>query len=158
MAGMALLSRKPAEERAAEKEQERKDDHYRRWYYGPVGQAKVAHHRGDTVYQVPLVLGQQVGVVIAMVGTENRSTSTNVNDVLNAIAAEGWDLLTVSVVYVTTGEVSRDRFLASGQQVAISGMQVGYYVWRRREKSAAEGDLDVPAAVDTDDVADQQLQ
>jgi hypothetical protein len=58
--------------------------------------------------------------------------TTDPNAILNAIAGEGWDLVNGSVVFRPTGEQSRDKFMASGQQVSIAGTTIGYYLWRRR--------------------------
>jgi len=41
-------------------------------------------------------------------------------------------------VFVEQGQQSRDKFLASGQNVAIKGTTVGYYLFSRREANRRE--------------------
>jgi hypothetical protein len=50
---------------------------------------------------------------------------------------EGWELVTAPFVFVETGQESRDKFLSSGQNVAIKGATVGYYLFRRAEQNHA---------------------
>jgi len=53
--------------------------------------------------------------------------------VLNAICREGWDLVSGDFVFVEEGQQSRDKFMSSGQNVAINGRTVGYYLFKRCE-------------------------
>lgn len=98
----------------------------------PQGQARAAYHRGDLVLQTSFEVGSQQAVVAVMMAAFSVGKSSDPSVILNAIAGEGWDLVNGSVVFVTTGQESRDKFLASGQQVAIAGATIGYYLWRRR--------------------------
>lgn len=98
----------------------------------PQGVARTAYQRGDLVLQTSFEIGSQHAVVAAMMGAFATQKTSDPNVILNAIAGEGWDLVNGSVVFVTTGQESRDKFMASGQQVAIAGTRVGYYLWRRR--------------------------
>ena len=75
----------------------------------------------------------QQAVVAVMVGAFNTSKTTDPTAILNAIAGEGWELITGSFVFVVQGEESRDKFMASGQNVAIKGVTKGYYLFRRCE-------------------------
>ncbi len=95
-------------------------------------QARAAYARGDAVFQVAIEVASHSGVVVAMVGTASTSRDRDASETLNDICAEGWDLVNGTVVFVPTKQESRDKFLASGQQVAISGRTVGYYLFRRR--------------------------
>jgi hypothetical protein len=52
---------------------------------------------------------------------------------MNSIAREGWRLVNGSFVFHETGSESRDKFLASGQHVAVRGAVVGYYLFARNE-------------------------
>jgi hypothetical protein len=99
-----------------------------------VGLARRAFAQGDHVFQCSLQVAAQEAVVAAMVGTRVVKTSGDPNEVLNAICSEGWDLVNGSFVFEPEGERSRDRFLASGQQVAVQGQTVGYYLFRRRSQ------------------------
>lgn len=97
-----------------------------------VGLARRAFAQGDRVFQCTLSVMAQDAVVEAMVGTRVTQHAGDPNEVLNAICAEGWELVNGSFVFVPEGERSRDRFLASGQQVAVKGRTLGYYLFRRR--------------------------
>ncbi len=72
-----------------------------------------------------------------MMGAYNTSKTNDPTAILNAIASEGWDLVTGSFVFIVQGEESRDKFLASGQNVAIKGVTRGYYLFRRCESNRA---------------------
>ena len=61
-----------------------------------------------------------------------RSTSNDPTTTLNAIAAEGWDLVSASFTFVQTKEQSREAVVGTRQMTAISGKTVGYYVFRAR--------------------------
>ena len=74
---------------------------------------------------------KQKAEVVAMVGAFNSAKSTDSTSTLNDIVAEGWDLVTASFVFVVQGEESRDKFMSSGQNVAVKGETRGYYVFRR---------------------------
>lgn len=54
-------------------------------------------------------------------------------DVLAQVEDVGWRLEHVGYVYVETGQVSRDKLLSSGQQVATLGKTVGHFLFRRVE-------------------------
>jgi hypothetical protein len=49
---------------------------------------------------------------------------------LRAIEAIGWRLEHVGHVFVVTSESSRDKFLRTGQQTAVSGDTIGIYLVR----------------------------
>jgi hypothetical protein len=51
--------------------------------------------------------------------------------VLNSISQEGWELVNGSFVFVQEREKSRDKFMSSGQNVAIEGTTIGYYLFKR---------------------------
>jgi hypothetical protein len=94
--------------------------------------ARDAFERGDEVLQVAIPLNQESGRV-GPTGGETSSRRWDASDELNRIVRQGWSLLAASVVFVPSSEVSRDQFFLSGQQVAISGQVVGYYVFSRDE-------------------------
>ena len=50
---------------------------------------------------------------------------------IEAIEDEGWALLDIGYVFQMTETHSRDKFLASGQQLAVSGRVLGIYTFRR---------------------------
>lgn len=98
----------------------------------PQGMARTAYERGDLILQSEFELGTQQALVAVMMTAFTVEKTGDPTAILNAIASEGWDLVNGSVVFVTTGQESRDKSPASGQQVAIGGKTMGYYLWRRR--------------------------
>ncbi|QYX75147.1 hypothetical protein [Streptomyces akebiae] len=50
----------------------------------------------------------------------------------------GWKLRTAQYLYVQLGEESRDKWLSSGQRVAIKGKIVGMYLFERTVASREE--------------------
>jgi hypothetical protein len=105
----------------------------------PAGQARTSYERGDTVFQVSIDVMSQQAVIVAMVGGTTTKKTTDPVDVLNSICREGWELVNGSFVFVEQGQESRDKFMSSGQNVAIKGATVGYYLFRRSD--AARGAL-----------------
>jgi hypothetical protein len=61
--------------------------------------------------------------------------SNDATQTLNAIVGEGWDLVAGSFVFVVQGEESRDKFMSSGQNVAVKGETRGYYLFKRNESN-----------------------
>jgi hypothetical protein len=43
----------------------------------------------------------------------------------------GWEIINGSFVFIEEWQQSRDKFLASGQNVATKGSTVGYYLFKR---------------------------
>jgi len=125
---MGLFSSKTAEEKAAEKQQR----HYERWLKTPQGQARLAYERGDVIFQATIDLATHRGEIVPMMGDSVSHHDIDVNAVLNGICSEGWELVNGTVVFVPSSQESRDKFMSSGQQIAVSGRTVGYYLFRRR--------------------------
>lgn len=68
-----------------------------------------------------------------MMGPASRTTRRDVApDLLGQIEQVGWRLEQASWVYVQTGQNSRDKFLASGQQVVVTGEVIGIFLFRNR--------------------------
>jgi hypothetical protein len=103
----------------------------------PIGIARTAYGRGDRLLQISLDLDSQQPWLIPMTGVGTVRASTDPNEVLNGIAAEGWDLVTAGFPFLEEGSISRDAFLRSGQQVSVKGSVVGFYVFRRRDEQGA---------------------
>jgi hypothetical protein len=66
-----------------------------------------------------------------MVGSTTTKTATDPSEILNAVCGQGWELVNGSFVFVEEGAQSRDKFMSSGQNVAVKGKTVGYYLFRR---------------------------
>lgn len=120
---------KTTEEKAAQAAQ-KADAAY---WSSPEGQARLAYERGDQVFQFTTPLMQQRAMIAVMVGAATTDKATDSTADLNAICRQGWDLLSGSVTFVATGQESRDKFMASGQQVSVSGQVMGYYLFKRAE-------------------------
>jgi hypothetical protein len=144
---MALLKKKTPEELAAEaqrKEAQRREaeaqqarelaERERRAFEGsPAGRARAAHKRGDQIFQFSMDVMNQQAVIIPMAGGTTSRKTSDPSEILNSVAREGWDLVNGSFVFVEQGQESRDKFMSSGQNVAIKGETVGYYLFRRFE-------------------------
>lgn len=57
-------------------------------------------------------------------------------DLLGQIEEAGWRLEHANWVYIQTGQNSRDKFLASGQHVVVTGEVLGIYLFRRDDARA----------------------
>ncbi len=143
---MALLKRESDEEKAAKAAQQEADraakaerDAVERaakdeaeFLKSAPGRARSAFQRGDAVFQYSLDVQDNKAVVVAMGPAYTKSKQTDPTDVLNAICAEGWDLVNGSFVFQELGSESRDKFMSSGQNVAVKGTVIGFYLFRRR--------------------------
>lgn len=136
----------PTPEERAAKEQKRAEDEARHkeaeFAASPAGQARAAKTAGMKIFQIDVPLSQTKGVTVAMVGAFAHSSKTiNYANVIQSIEEEGWHLDQVGYVYRITGSESRDKFLASGQQEAVSGEIVGIYIFRANsaQPGAPEG-------------------
>jgi hypothetical protein len=149
---MPLMRKKTPEERAKEaeqKEQQRQADEERKavervekarqaFYNTPGGQARLAFQRGDHLFQCAIDVMSQEAIIVAMVGSRTSKKTADPVAILNSVCHEGWELVNGSFVFVEEGQQSRDKFLASGQNVAIKGTTVGYYLFRRRDENRRE--------------------
>jgi hypothetical protein len=159
---MAVLKKTP-EERAAQeahkreqqdqKEQQRRENAFQQawasFWASPAGQARLAFANGGRVFQYSLDVMNQRAIIIAMWGSRtSRSQAADATDVLNSVSREGWELVNGDFVFVMTGQESRDKLLASGQNVAVAGTVMGYYLFKRND-SLRE--------VEADDVLRQRL-
>jgi hypothetical protein len=103
------------------------------FFRSPAGRARVAFEEGDHVFQYAINVMNQEAIIVAMVGSSTKKRTSDPVDVLNSVCHEGWDLVNGSFVFVEEGQQSRDKFLASGQNVATKGSVVGYYLFWRCE-------------------------
>jgi hypothetical protein len=104
----------------------------------PVGRARSAFERGDHLFQYAHDVESQDAVIVSMVGSTTNRSSSDPSEILNAVAREGWELVNASFVFREQGQQSRDKFLSSGQNVAIKGTTVGYYVFRRAQARSTD--------------------
>jgi hypothetical protein len=122
-------ARERKEQERAERERQRLEAAFMR---SPAGQARTSFQRGDQLFQVTFDLEDIKSHVIAMTNAYTSRHANDVSEIINSIVAEGWNFHTLSTTFVNEGEESRDRFLASGQHVAVRGRIVGTYVFTRR--------------------------
>jgi hypothetical protein len=97
----------------------------------PAGRARAAFERGDHIFQFELDVRNSQSFTIPMWKTGTITTAADPSEVLNSISREGWTLVNGSFVFHETGSESRDKFLASGQHIAVQGAVVGYYLFER---------------------------
>ena len=139
------FNRKSPEDRAqadaAKADQKRRDQiekARKAFFASPAGQAQVAYERGDQIFQYSHSVMSQQAIVVKMVGAKTAAATTDPVDILNSVCHEGWDLVNGSFVFIEQGQESRDKFMSSGQNVAIKGAVVGYYLFRRAEANRRE--------------------
>ena len=129
----AQQQREAEQRRLSQARQELRDDFFKT----PAGQARLAFERGDQVFQYALNVMSQKAIIVAMVGSNVAQKTADPSVILNSVCAEGWELVNGSFVFVETGQQSRDKFMSSGQNVAVSGATVGYYLFKRCEANRA---------------------
>jgi hypothetical protein len=113
----------------------------------PAGRARAAFAQGDRLFQFVIDVKETQAVVIPMGPAKTATTTSDPVAILNSVCDEGWDLVNGSFVFHELGSESRDKFLASGQHVAVRGTVIGYYLFRRDEanRRTARDPWDVPA-------------
>ena len=149
---MPLLGRKSEEEKAAKaslKVQQRQGAEEAKqraaiekakqdFFETPAGRARLAYESGDQVFQYAFDVVNHQAVVVAMVGSRQTKKTNDPVAVLNSVCHEGWELLNGSFVFVEEGSQSRDKFGSSGQNIAVKGTTVGYYLFRRSDANKRE--------------------
>jgi hypothetical protein len=104
----------------------------------PAGLARQAYDEKDHVFQCAFNVMSQHAVIVAMVGSRTTKHTNDPTAILNSVCREGWELVTGSFVFVQEGQQSRDKFMASGQNVAVKGITMGYYLFKRSEANLEE--------------------
>lgn len=123
-AGKRARDERIAAERQAEKERQA-------FLRTPVGRAHTAYENGDHLFQYSHDIESQEAVVVAMVGSTTKRQTTDPTEILNAVCKQGWELVNGSFVFREQGSQSRDKFMSSGQNIAVKGTTIGYYLFRR---------------------------
>ncbi len=100
----------------------------------PQGQARTARQNGQRFFQVLLPVENVDRTWLAKFShemhTRVRDSGDLVGQILSSIEDEGWELIEAGFTFRHTGQASRDKFLASGQQIAVMGDTVGVYLFR----------------------------
>jgi hypothetical protein len=132
---MALFNQKSEEELVAEAAAAAE----KAFWASPQGRATKAFDRGDEFLQIEIPHSSVTGFTNAAF---NSATAGKIRqkltrtDLLGQIEEAGWRLEHANWVYIQTGQNSRDKFLASGQHVVVTGEVVGIYLFRRDETRA----------------------
>ena len=131
---------KTAEQKAAEQQEkalrdaQREEERARKEFLAsPVGQATKAKEEGQGFFEIQLKVGSSQRDSTVFGGNNfalSRTKTQTHAGTLAAIESVGWRLEHVGHVFVVTSESSRDKFLASGQQTAVSGETIGIYLFR----------------------------
>jgi hypothetical protein len=138
------LRRASTEEKAAKQEQKEREQEEKRlaaekaaFDASPPGQARIAKQTGQRFFQLVLPIENVDRTSLAKLShnmdTRVRDTSDVVGALLTAVDDEGWDLIEAGYVFRQTGGASRDKFLASGQQIAVMGDTLGVYLFKARD-------------------------
>lgn len=147
-----------AERQREEEQRQREEERKRRraWEATDHGRAKVAYDAGEMFFQMQRVISATKAEVFIMMGASSTSEEVDksaqggagfmssirdtaaasvenlpITQTLAAIEGIGWRLAHAGYTYRETYSESRDKFLASGQQVATSGEIVAIYLFRR---------------------------
>ena len=131
---MGLWNKSPEETAAKEaakaaaarrKEEQRKAEEARRqaeaFAASPAGRAKAAREAGQRLFQIRLPLTESKPFTVAMMGAYSNAQNFDNLHVLESIERQGWRLEHAGYVFIVTGSETRDKFLASGHQEAVSG-------------------------------------
>lgn len=108
----------------------------------PQGRATSAFDRGDEFFQIEIPHSSVTGFTNATfsAATEGKiRQKLTRTDLLGQIEEAGWRLEHANWVYIQTGQNSRDKFLASGQHIVVTGEVVGIYLFRRDDTRERRG-------------------
>lgn len=148
----------------AEKRRQEEEERRKAWEATDHGRAQLAFDAGEGFFQVQRVISVTKAEVLVMMGASaisedvdksSHSAAGFMSELVNAsaniienlpitqtlavIEEMGWQLVHVGYTYRETYSESRDKFLASGQQIATAGEIVAIYLFRR---SISEQDTD----------------
>jgi hypothetical protein len=144
---VALLKRDAPDEVAAKEEQRQTKGFDKAWsafWASPAGRARLAYRAGDQIFQYSIDVMNQQAIIVAMVGSKTSSTTLDPTAILNAVCREGWEIVSADFPFVMTGQQSRDKFLSSGQNVAVAGTVLGFYVFKRCDANqVSESDVEL---------------
>lgn len=142
---------KSREERAKIRQARADEIARKKWERTPAGQASIAFANGNKIFRYMDCIEATEGVVVPMMGAFAQNSAgvipkdgKNVGGTispaqsktdLEKIEAQGWSLFHGGYVFQELGSESRDKFLASGQNVAVSGRVLGIYIFRRNENN-----------------------
>lgn len=132
----AAKEERKREQQAGKQEQKQQKAFERAWnafWSSPAGQARRAYESGDHVFQYSIDVMNQQAIIVAMIGSSTSKRQADPTAVVNSVCHEGWELVNGDFVFVMHGQQSRDKFMSSGQNVAVAGTVMGYYLFKRNE-------------------------
>lgn len=112
------------------------------FWASPRGRARQARRAGRKIFQIELPVSRTAGEVFPFLGAQSSTASVAADESLDGIELEGWVLSHAGYAYRPLASSSRDKFMFSGQQEAMSGEVVGVYVFRATEGDAPEFDTE----------------
>lgn len=120
-------------QKAEERERKQQEAAEAAFLASPPGQARLAKETGQRFFQIVLEIEKvdrgATDYLLHTMNTKVKQTSDLVGAVLTGIEDEGWELVHAGYVFRETGGASRDKFLASGQQIAVLGNTLGIYLF-----------------------------
>lgn len=109
----------------------------------PPGQARRARQSGQRYFQFSMAIENVDRTWLAKftheMNTRVLDTSDAVGATLTAIEDEGWELINSGFAFREMAQASRDKMLASGQQIATIGTMLGFYLFRVTERPPSPG-------------------
>jgi hypothetical protein len=102
------------------------------------GAARNAFGAGHQVFQFTAPLAKQTGRTIMLDSAKSKNVEFDTSNDVNGVIAEGWEFSNMTQAFRPTTEVSRDKFMSSGQQTAVSGVMMATYVFIRKEENRVE--------------------
>jgi len=139
---MASIFKKSDEERAAERAaldakeaKQREEAEHRAWLATPLGMATSAKEAGNGFFEIELEIGSSKRTVAFGTADYGKHKKSDFTGLLSQIENAGWKLEHVGYYFMITGETSRDKFLASGQNTAVNGKTMGVYLFRNLDNS-----------------------
>ena len=149
----AELAEQVQRERAEKLRRRAEAKERKKWAATDHGRARVAYDAGERFLQIQRVISETKANVMMMVGAfavsdevDHSAQSTMgmldlrkkvedlpITQALAVIEDIGWRLIHAGYAYRETYSESRDKFLASGQQIATSGEIVAVYLFRRAD-------------------------
>lgn len=143
---MGLLKKTPEE--LAEKAEAKREKQLKKamdaFWASPPGLARTAFENEDHVFQYSIDVVDQTAWTGGLIGTRATRRQADPSAIINAVCDEGWELVNGDFVFLMTGQQSRDYLLSSGQNTAVRGTVMGYYLFRRCEDNRlADSDQDL---------------
>lgn len=121
------------QQRTERAEAERLTAQEARFWASPYGQARNAKIAGHKYFQIEMAIDSTYQSGYSKAVADIKATTRQhggQGEVLTFIEKEGWDLVHAGFVFKESGQVSRDKFLSSGQQVTTTGSTYGIYLFR----------------------------